>query len=695
MSSVTNVSAKGSSTTPPAIPLVGAIRSGMVNPISGEVKISSETGEVILPLTEAMSKGIIETTKGATGGGQIQGLTLSDCLRKGLVLEGVGGGGRIVDRYSGKNLKVSEAIKRGVVNGDRLEIYDALHNQKITLQEALNCGIIDEINGTYTFTVNDKKSPPIPPISFYDAHDRKCIYNPMTLKECDDNELITKDNKFKNIITGQHGNSTVEEHEMEIIPLLKAVAFGLIDVDLKSVKNVKSGQYVSLGEAIQNNIILPNGEFRDTSTDEIMSLAEAVKKGYLMTVYLKSIFDIEGIKDQEGGDYISFHMAVDNGTIDLADGMFLDQNADEKISIQEASKRRLIQVQLLDMLGKPIGINGEKKRDISLLDAVFEGRLDPQSGLPIDPATSKIVSMEKALQSNLITPRGAAVLKSLLNITVTTATVTQTVRRQLSSSSRTDDITEDITGTVGGRSMVGGTDRTTISFTQSGDRMSRGSSVSSLTATTERRTSATYASASSSSVTATRSSSFSRKASSERKTSTAVSHKDSQSTTAKVKKTSKEGKSIPSVSSEKLHHATAATCASSESNEWRIIPITVDAKAANDVDPQKVIEIPPRGFTLKEVIAKQWFNPVQGVLVFPGAETHILFKECIECCYIDYQSATVISSVGSTSCALNLKEALERKVLTETGSYVDEGTNDIHMVKECTRGIVTLRCIKI
>jgi len=158
-----------------------------------------------------------------------------------------------------------------------------------------------------------------------------------------------------------------------------------------------------------------------------------------MTVYLKSIFDIEGIKDQEGGDYISFNNAVANKILDLSSGTFLDKTNNEQIDLQEASKRRLVQVQLLEMLRKPIGINGDKKKDMSLIDAVLEGRLDTNSGLPIDKITSKTVPMEKALQSDLITPRGAAVLKSLLNITGTTATVTQTVKRQLSTSSRPDD----------------------------------------------------------------------------------------------------------------------------------------------------------------------------------------------------------------------------------------------------------------
>ena len=140
----------------------------------------------------------------------------------------------------------------------------------------------------------------------------------------------------------------------------------MVDTDLKSAKDVKSGQYVTLNEAFLNNIILPNGNFRDTATDELLSLTEAVKRGHLMTVYLKSIFDIEGIKDQEGGDYISFNAAVANETLDLSTGTFLDKSANEQIDLQEASKRRLIQVQLLEMLRKPIGINGDKKKDISL-----------------------------------------------------------------------------------------------------------------------------------------------------------------------------------------------------------------------------------------------------------------------------------------------------------------------------------------
>ena len=251
MSSVT----KGQSSS---ISLVTAIRNGMVDIVSGDVK--DEKDSETLTLSEAMTKGLIDIKPSTGVQGQIQGLSLSDCLRKGLVSDS----GKIIDRYSGKILKVGDAIKRGVLNGERLEIYDAKKKQKISLQDALNCGIIDEMNGTFTLngSNNDENNENQPTssstsserLNFFEAHEKKFIYNPMTLKECDDSELILKDNKIKNVIK-------IDDGKEEQLPLLKAIGYGLVDTDLKSAKDVKSGQYVTLNEAFLNNIILPNGNF--------------------------------------------------------------------------------------------------------------------------------------------------------------------------------------------------------------------------------------------------------------------------------------------------------------------------------------------------------------------------------------------------------------------------------------------------
>ena len=356
------------------------------------------------------------------------GMTLCDALHKGLIEIKTG---KIVDRFSGKSIRISEAVKRGLVNPNKLEIYDANSQTKVTLKEALIQELIDEVNGKY-----DKK------MNFQEALAKNFIGNPMTLKECDDLELMMSSGQIKDPISGKK------------LTILEAIAKGILDVDLKSVKDVKAGHYVSLSQALSDGIIaLMNDDdddpvarscqFKDTATNESMTLQEAIKKGHLTTVAQKSIFDIEGIKDAASGDYISFNKALEMGIIDKVTGKFVEQTKSRhKIGFKEASDKGFIQPQLLDMLKKPIGIySADKKRELSLLEAVTEGLIDSHTGLIINTATLNTVPMDKALQLQLITPIGAAMLKSLLNITVTTATVTQTVKRyiQVSSAERDSD----------------------------------------------------------------------------------------------------------------------------------------------------------------------------------------------------------------------------------------------------------------
>ena len=103
--------------------------------------------------------------------------------------------------------------------------------------------------------------------------------------------LIDEGNQFKDPITGRS------------MTLLEGIGAGYIDVDLKSIRDVHEGCYLTLPAAISRGVIHIDGSFKDTDTGDMMSLGEAVKKGFLTTVCLKSIFTIEGIKDQTTGDY--------------------------------------------------------------------------------------------------------------------------------------------------------------------------------------------------------------------------------------------------------------------------------------------------------------------------------------------------------------------------------------------------------
>ncbi|XP_023339655.1 dystonin isoform X13 [Eurytemora carolleeae] len=386
--------------------LIGCIRTGLIDPVSG---VYDPKGKH-LTLPRAITQGLIDIESVPSCG-----LTLSDAVRQG-VLRATDG--KITDRNTGLAFSLDEAIERGLINKDKFEVYDEKQGFKITLESALSSGIIDTKTGRYLSSTG--------PIPLDQAAKLNKIQIPLTVKDSVDQGFIQEDGQVKDPITG------------EVLSLLGAVGRGFLDYELKSVRDVKGEVYVSLGEALGKNIINPNARFSDTLTAESMSLPEAVKKGFLTSVSQKTIFEIEGIKNPTTEDYISFNEALELRIIDKSNSTFFDKKTMTRMTLHEASDKDYIQNQLLDMLERPIGIV-VMGTELTLLQAVMNKRLDPLSGLLIDPASKHTLPLEVAVSNNLITPMGAAVLKSLLNITVTTATVTQTVRRTIKVSSSAED----------------------------------------------------------------------------------------------------------------------------------------------------------------------------------------------------------------------------------------------------------------
>ena len=389
--------------------LISAVRQGLVDVDSGNFKDKTGTS---VSLARAITSGSIDVEPESSSG-----LSLADAIRQNIVQKA-----KVVDRNTGSKFSISEAIERGLLNPEKNEVYDEAAGQKITLASALSSNIIGD-DGAY----NGKASA----LNLEQAVKCHKIQNPMTLKECCDQQIVDDNNLFKNPVTGESSK------------MLGAIGIGFVDYELKSVKDVKADTYISLGEALGKGIIKPDGRFMDSLTNESMTLADAVKKGHLTSVSQKSIFEIEGIKNPVTGDYVSFNEALEQGIIDKSNCTFLDKKTMTRMTLHEAADKDSIQSQLLEMLERPIGITvlGE---ELTLIQAVMNKRLDPMSGLLIDTVTKATVPLVAAVEKKLITAMGAAILKSLLNITVTTATVTQTVRRTIKVSSTTGHAEEGI-----------------------------------------------------------------------------------------------------------------------------------------------------------------------------------------------------------------------------------------------------------
>lgn len=408
------------------ISIAKAVAKGLIDPETGQ--FTNPTGGEKMTLKEAFSRNLIDRNptgdKGKKKPNNV-GICLSDAISHGLVDDR---SGQIVDRNSGDKFPLAVAIKRGVIDPSIREIVDASADNKITVSEAVASGILDPKQGKYIHGLSQEVLP------MREARRRKLIVKPMTLKDCTDLELI--DNTGK-ILSPLHRKA---------LPILECISRGVLDSDtVKSITDTKTENLLTLSEALAEEIILPEGKFRDQSTGEICSIPEAVNRGLITSVSVKSIFDIDGFKDPDGNDFVSLNTAIAKGALSMKTGvsMFvIDPKLGKTISIDQAVKQNLVRPEVLEMLNRKIGIR-DRGRELTVLEAVAKCYLDPKTGQVLDPKNRKPLPLDEAVRRRLISPEGAALLGSLLAITVTTQTVTKTIKRYVtitSSGVTTSDI---------------------------------------------------------------------------------------------------------------------------------------------------------------------------------------------------------------------------------------------------------------
>ncbi|XP_074102796.1 dystonin-like protein short stop isoform X15 [Cotesia typhae] len=403
------------------ISVADAMRQGLLDPETG--LFVTDNGEM-MTIQEAYSRGFI-TKINTTVKIKRGALALADAISQGLVDDRLG---QIIDRNTGESYLLDEAIQRGIIDPDVREIVDVRNDTKITITEAINQGIINVKNGKYVQGFSLEK------LSFKEARRRQLIVKPMTLKDCCDLEVI--DDKGK-IFSPNHTRK---------LGILEAISCGVLDTDnIKSVSDTRSGDLLTLSDAIASGIIKVDcGRYVNLKTHEELSIPEAVDRGLITSVAQKSIFDIDGFKDPISGEFISLNAALLKGLISPKSGgsFVVDLKTGRAVSFNEAVKSGHARPEVMEMLNRGIGVT-ENGKEISVLEAVLFELLDPKTGQLLDPRSKKPVPLEDAIKRGLITPDGAALLASLLNITVTTQTVTKTIKRYVTVTETGETITRD------------------------------------------------------------------------------------------------------------------------------------------------------------------------------------------------------------------------------------------------------------
>lgn len=335
-------------------------------------------------------------------------LSLSDAISQDLV----DNNGWILDRNSGDRFQIEVAIKNELINPEVREVVDPKNDSKITLAEAIEKNIINTKHSKYVHNVTKEK------LSFRDAASKRLICKPMTLKDVCDNNLMTNNGKI------------LSPTNRVPLNILESISVGVLDSDsVKCITDTTTGQLLTLSEALASRIIHPDSKFRDNLTGEVCTIPEAVDRGLITSVSQRSIFDIDGFRDPKTGEFISFNSALSKGNLKYANGeTFLKSESGDFVYLEDCTKISIVRPEVLEMFNRKIGVY-ENGKELSVLDAVFKNVLDPKSGFLLEAGTKQPIPFNKAVEINMITPEGAALLNSLLNITLTLQTVTKTVKR--------------------------------------------------------------------------------------------------------------------------------------------------------------------------------------------------------------------------------------------------------------------------
>lgn len=383
--------------------IADAIKDGTVDPIKGIYKLSDDTS---ISITEAYQRGLL--IKNESVKIKSTPLCLSDAIIHGLVDQA----GWVIDRNAGDKFRLDSAIENQLIISDCQEVIDTRNDVKVTVAEAIESGLINPKTGRYVNPLTKEK------LTFIEAKNRQLIARPMTLKDACDLNLLDRE---------AHVFSPTRKRQLNI---LEAIKVGILDGDkIHSISKGDDSELLTLNEAIGQGIVRLNNNFLNVSTNELMSIQDAVDEGLIASVSQKSIFDIDAFKDSYSNEFLSLNEAISKGVlVKSKDDFKIDLGGNQLVSLARGIEMGCVRNEVHEMLNRRVGVfmNGN---ELTVFDLVLNDLIDPKSGYLIEK--NAIVPLNDAIEKGIITPEGALLLSSLLNITLTTETLSKIEKRYI------------------------------------------------------------------------------------------------------------------------------------------------------------------------------------------------------------------------------------------------------------------------
>lgn len=635
---------------------------------SNRISVSNDGddgGAVTISIAEALQNGVVDAKTGLyqTRSGQL--ITISEAVRHGYLVQTetikiktnelclsdaivhglVDTSGWVMDRNSGDKFRLDSAIASGLITPDVREVVDARNDIRITLQQALDAGILNAKTGRYLQNITKEK------LTFIEAKNRQLIGKPMTLKDVCDLNLLEKNGSI---------TSLTRKSKLSI---LEAIHAGVLDSDrIKSITRTKN-ERITLSEALAEGIVLPESVYRDVTTHEEMTIPEAVDRGLISSVSQRSIFNIDGFKNPHSDDFVSLNVALTKNILRKKDGVYqLDTGKQQLSTLTQALDSALIRPEVYEMLNRPIGVHDASGKELTIFEILYYDLIDPKSGYLLHPQTGAIVPLDHAIESKLITAEGALLLSSLLNITLTTETVTKTIRRYVTITDQSiEQPQQKLTFTEAVRLGYIDEDRQLYTHPDDGRTYSVQQALNHGFIAPDSDRADIPVPAKRSSIT--------------------IVHKSV----------------VPEQLNERSEHEvierniTHTIEQKRDPKEIMVDFLNVERQTIPRIS-EKMLEVPPNGWLLSTAIEQKLFDPNTGLFQIVATDRQVSLEECIKLEIINALSVSVIDP--SNNRKISAVRSFEKRVLDSLGNYKNKNNKIIGMRQAIDQGFIVLENLK-
>jgi len=343
--------------------------------------------------------------------------------------------GAVHDPLTGRLIPPSNAVQRGLLDMARGIYIDPVTEEVLTLAEALERGLIraEPLDGDSEMLKLATKSV----VASRVEHGRM-VFTIKSVKDLSAGEMIHPDEAVnRGILDTVNGlyidrtGKTMSLHEAYEAGLIEAVeteqqtpppihsstmSLERRSFQIVAVMDPRTGEQLTVAEAVDQHLLnAALTQFVDLYNDEVMSVEEAISRGYIIADYGTSApgpaavvhdaqsYRIKSVIDPRTGEEIPIADAVRHKLVDKASGTYWNMKTDEMIPIDEAIRLGLVVMEPVDAVvtkTAQLEIGDDFQKQVYLLTAVR----DPKTGKEYDPVEAERRGLINKLQGVYINP---------------------------------------------------------------------------------------------------------------------------------------------------------------------------------------------------------------------------------------------------------------------------------------------------